>query len=68
MTDVFAEQKVSLVLLQANMNIVLMNPNHMYLTSSYKHDYSNFYVDFRLCFCLVTNDLKRIDKQIFVFI
>ena len=36
---------------------VLTNPNHIYFTSSNKHEYSNIYVDFCLCFCLKTNDL-----------
>ena len=61
MTDVFAKKKtVSLALLKAkheHRHAVLTNPNHIYFTSSNKHDYSNIYVDFCLCFCLKTNDL-----------
>ena len=49
MTDVFAKKKLSLALLKAkheHRHAVLTNPNHIYFTSSNKHDFSNIYVDF----------------------
>ena len=49
MTDVFAKKKLSLALLKAkheHRHAVLTNPNHIYFTSSNRHDYSNIYVDF----------------------